>query len=321
MPSAAVQGDASNLPFADQSFTSAVAILVLHHLKSPNCRIRLSRKHFACCGRAGYFLRLKLPKAGSITWAIFAARTRRYHRVQYLPASARLDLPGFRLISAWEDFASALPGRKFVPIPIRTSLPSYRVTARPWRALTRSASVSPVEWPLGSPCPLYSPRRLRRAARLASDSHPQPSIAPRAAVEAPPEKPRGFFPGHHHGLNRVHVPLVAGDRVQGCHIHQADEPVVGCNDVHSSSGTQNLAAILFQAHVPGNGGHLITHHIRCGQSGQRFANGDLLHAGVRRGQQKPSYDCQPDPAQPSRYTRTPLHPGPSQAPKKYPFQS
>jgi ubiquinone/menaquinone biosynthesis C-methylase UbiE len=31
----ALCGDASHLPFADQSFSSAIAVLVLHHLKSP----------------------------------------------------------------------------------------------------------------------------------------------------------------------------------------------------------------------------------------------------------------------------------------------
>lgn len=53
---APVQGDASNLPFADQSFSSVIAVLVLHHLKSPDLQDRAFAEAFRVLRPGGVFL-------------------------------------------------------------------------------------------------------------------------------------------------------------------------------------------------------------------------------------------------------------------------
>jgi SAM-dependent methyltransferase len=58
--SAAVCGDASYLPFADQSFSSAMAILVLHHLKSGELQDRAFAEAFRVLRSGGVFLGLEI---------------------------------------------------------------------------------------------------------------------------------------------------------------------------------------------------------------------------------------------------------------------
>lgn len=54
--SAAVCGDVACLPFASQSFTSAIAILVLHHLKSVELQDRAFAEAFRVLRPGGVFL-------------------------------------------------------------------------------------------------------------------------------------------------------------------------------------------------------------------------------------------------------------------------
>jgi SAM-dependent methyltransferase len=53
---AAVCGDAAQLPFANQSFTSAIAILVWHHLKSAELQDRAFEETFRVLRPGGVFL-------------------------------------------------------------------------------------------------------------------------------------------------------------------------------------------------------------------------------------------------------------------------
>jgi SAM-dependent methyltransferase len=57
---AAVCGDASHLPFADQSFSSAIAVLVLHHLKSAELQDRAFAEAFRVLRPAGVFLAFEI---------------------------------------------------------------------------------------------------------------------------------------------------------------------------------------------------------------------------------------------------------------------
>lgn len=54
--SAALCGDAACLPFADQSFSSAIAVLVLHHLKSVELQERAFAEAFRVLRPGGVFL-------------------------------------------------------------------------------------------------------------------------------------------------------------------------------------------------------------------------------------------------------------------------
>jgi len=63
LPGAAVQGDASNLPFANQSFTSAVAILVLHHLKSRELQNQAFAEAFRVLRPGGVFLAAEISES------------------------------------------------------------------------------------------------------------------------------------------------------------------------------------------------------------------------------------------------------------------
>ena len=55
-----VCGDASRLPFDDQSFTSAVCILVLHHLKSTELQDRAFEQAFRVLRAGGVFLAFEI---------------------------------------------------------------------------------------------------------------------------------------------------------------------------------------------------------------------------------------------------------------------
>jgi SAM-dependent methyltransferase len=59
--SATVCGDASRLPFARQTFSSAVAILILHHLESPQLQDQMFAEVFRVLRPGGTFLALEIP--------------------------------------------------------------------------------------------------------------------------------------------------------------------------------------------------------------------------------------------------------------------
>ncbi len=56
LPCEPVQGDASSLPFAGESFSSAIAVLVLHHLKSPELQDRAFAEAFRVLRPGGVFI-------------------------------------------------------------------------------------------------------------------------------------------------------------------------------------------------------------------------------------------------------------------------
>lgn len=55
-----VQGDASVLPFASQTFTSAIAVLVLHHLRSSDAQDRAFAEIFRVLKPGGVFVALEI---------------------------------------------------------------------------------------------------------------------------------------------------------------------------------------------------------------------------------------------------------------------
>ncbi|HTT32503.1 MAG TPA: class I SAM-dependent methyltransferase [Candidatus Acidoferrum sp.] len=87
-----VHGDAASLPFADQSFSSAIAILMFHHLKSSELQDRAFTEIFRVLRPGGVLLLFEIPDG----W---------FHRVEHFrstfvpldPASlsARLSAVGF----------------------------------------------------------------------------------------------------------------------------------------------------------------------------------------------------------------------------------
>jgi SAM-dependent methyltransferase len=56
----ALCGDATHLPFADHSFSSAIAILVLHHLKSEQLQDRVFAEAFRVLRPGGVFLAFEI---------------------------------------------------------------------------------------------------------------------------------------------------------------------------------------------------------------------------------------------------------------------
>jgi SAM-dependent methyltransferase len=70
-----VRGDASALPFANQIFSSAIAILMLLIFAPSNCRTAHSRKFFACCGWAACFWRWRSPIVGFTALGMSGARS------------------------------------------------------------------------------------------------------------------------------------------------------------------------------------------------------------------------------------------------------
>ena len=58
---AAVRGDASQLPFASQTFSAALAILVLHHLRSSPLQDQMFAEAFRVLRPGGVFLAFEIP--------------------------------------------------------------------------------------------------------------------------------------------------------------------------------------------------------------------------------------------------------------------
>lgn len=58
---AIVQGDATNLPFPDQTFSSVIAVVMLHHLKSPEAQRATFAEVFRVLRPGGVFLALDIP--------------------------------------------------------------------------------------------------------------------------------------------------------------------------------------------------------------------------------------------------------------------
>jgi ubiquinone/menaquinone biosynthesis C-methylase UbiE len=56
-----IQGDAAALPFADATFSSAIAILMLHHLKSPELQDRAFSEIHRVLRHGGIFLAFDIP--------------------------------------------------------------------------------------------------------------------------------------------------------------------------------------------------------------------------------------------------------------------
>jgi SAM-dependent methyltransferase len=56
-----LQGDATALPFAEKSFSSAIAVLVLHHLRSSQEQDRAFREIFRVLRTGGVFFAVDIP--------------------------------------------------------------------------------------------------------------------------------------------------------------------------------------------------------------------------------------------------------------------
>jgi SAM-dependent methyltransferase len=117
----ALCGDAARLPFADQSFSSAVAILVLHHLKSRELQDRALAEVHRVLRPGGFFFAFEINDG----WIHRLA----HYRSTFIPvtpgsAFARLTQAGFSKISV--DFRRG----------------GYRVSAR--RAAEEASKECPV---------------------------------------------------------------------------------------------------------------------------------------------------------------------------------
>ena len=88
----AIQGDASELPFPDGSFSSAIAILMLHHLKSSELQDRAFREIRRVLRPSGVFLAIDIPDG----WVHRVAHIKStFVPVDPAKATARLTLAGF----------------------------------------------------------------------------------------------------------------------------------------------------------------------------------------------------------------------------------
>jgi len=91
-----VQGDASALPFPEKTFSSAIAVLMLHHLKSQELQERALAEIFRVLRPGGVFLAIEIPGG----WLRRIAHIRSTF-VPVAPASApeRLAAVGFSSVS------------------------------------------------------------------------------------------------------------------------------------------------------------------------------------------------------------------------------
>lgn len=92
----AVQGDGSVLPFGSQTFTAAIAVLVLHHLRSSDAQDRAFAEIFRVLKPGGVFVALEIPEG----WLARVA----HFRSTFVPVSkdqaeSRLRAAGFSNIT------------------------------------------------------------------------------------------------------------------------------------------------------------------------------------------------------------------------------
>ena len=95
-----VQGDASVLPFKSQTFTSAIAILVLHHLRSSDAQDRALAEIFRVLKTGGVFVAAEIQDG----WLTRVA----HFRSTFVPVSidrvgSRLRAAGFSNVSASDE--------------------------------------------------------------------------------------------------------------------------------------------------------------------------------------------------------------------------
>jgi ubiquinone/menaquinone biosynthesis C-methylase UbiE len=102
----AICGDASRLPFAGQSFSAAIAILVLHHLKSPALQDQSFAEVFRVLRPGGVFLALEIDdrwihRVGHIgstfTPVLRATALARLTKVGFSRVSVDFRAGGFRI--------------------------------------------------------------------------------------------------------------------------------------------------------------------------------------------------------------------------------
>ena len=91
-----IQGDAATLPFSDGTFSSAIAILMLHHLRSEQLQDRAFAEIWRVLRPAGVFLALEIPDG----WLNRVGHIRSTF-VPVTPASAfaRLTTAGFSKVT------------------------------------------------------------------------------------------------------------------------------------------------------------------------------------------------------------------------------
>lgn len=92
-----VQGDAAVLPFADGAFSSAIAILVLHHLRTKELQDRALAEAWRVLRPGGVFLALEIP-AGWFNRAIHLQST--FVPVDPALARQRFETTGFADVGA-----------------------------------------------------------------------------------------------------------------------------------------------------------------------------------------------------------------------------
>ena len=93
---AIIQGDAANLPFANETFSSAVAILMLHHLLSKELQDRAFAEIYRVLRPGGVFLALDIPDG----WLHRVAHIRStFVPLAPVSAIARLTAAGFSRVT------------------------------------------------------------------------------------------------------------------------------------------------------------------------------------------------------------------------------
>jgi SAM-dependent methyltransferase len=91
-----LQGDASVLPFPDRTFSSAVAVLVLHHLRAGEAQDRAFREVFRVLRPGGFLVAFEIQD-GWLQRAIH--RNSNFVPVQPATVPARLTAAGFSLVA------------------------------------------------------------------------------------------------------------------------------------------------------------------------------------------------------------------------------
>ncbi|HUL35169.1 MAG TPA: class I SAM-dependent methyltransferase [Candidatus Eisenbacteria bacterium] len=120
----AIRGDASALPFADQSFSSAIAILMLHHLKSSELQDRALAEAYRVLRPGGSFFVFEINDS----WMNRLTHVRSVF-TPLIPSTsfARLTAAGFARVTV--DFRTSgfrIRARKAASEPAKPDLPAAR---------------------------------------------------------------------------------------------------------------------------------------------------------------------------------------------------
>src|ERR1700689_1316074 len=103
---------------------------------------------------------------------------------------------------------------------------------------------------------------------------------------------------HHYRLDRSVGPFFSRQRARGVQSGKAHGAARAGDDMATSAGAQNFMDVVLHGHVARDGGNIARHDIGSADVRERMAHGYLHQTFLRRAQEEPSYESDPEAVDP-----------------------